>query len=66
MSGDDVVIAKGPTPKVRLTPVAPVRKRQFGALKGAVSLDDSFFDPLPAVELGAWGEACGCFSTRMR
>ena len=57
MSGDDVVIANGPTPKVRLTPVAPLRKRQFGALKGVVSLDDSFFEPLPADELAAWGEA---------
>ena len=57
VSGEEVVIATGPTPKVRLTPVAPVRKRQFGALKGLVSLDDSFFDPLPADEIAAWGES---------
>ena len=57
VSGEEVVIATGPTPKVRLTPVAPVRKRQFGALKGLVSLDDSFFDPLPGDEIAAWGES---------
>lgn len=56
VSGEDVVIATGPTPKVRLIPVSPVRKRQFGALKGMVSLDESFFEPLPADELAAWGE----------
>jgi prevent-host-death family protein len=56
MSGEDVVIANGATPKVRLTPVNAVKKRQFGALKGVVSLDDSFFEPLPADELAAWGE----------
>ena len=56
VSGEDVVIASGPTPKVRLTPVSPVRKREFGALKGVVSLDESFFEPLPADELASWGE----------
>lgn len=56
MTGEEVVIANGRTPKVRLTPVTPVRQRQFGALKGVVSLDESFFDPLPADELAAWGE----------
>jgi len=57
VEGEEVVIATGPTPKVRLTPVAPIKKRQFGALKGVVSLDDSFFEPLPADELAAWGES---------
>jgi len=56
MSGEEVVIANGPTPKVRLTPVSPVKKRQFGVLKGVVSLDKSFFEPLPADELAGWGE----------
>jgi prevent-host-death family protein len=56
MTGEDVVIASGPTPKVRLTPVTPVKQRQFGVLKGIVSLDDSFFDPLPEDELAVWGE----------
>ena len=56
VGGEEVVIANGATPKVRLTPVAPVRKRQFGALKDVLSLNESFFEPLPAEELAAWGE----------
>lgn len=56
MVGEEVVIAKGAMPKVRLTPVSPVKQRQFGALKGVVSLDNSFFEPLPEDELAAWGE----------
>ena len=39
----------------RLLPgAAPVPKRRFGALKGEIKLDDSFFDPLPETELDAW------------
>jgi len=29
-------------------------KRQFGALRGIVHLDDIFFDPLPEEELALW------------
>ncbi|SOD95146.1 antitoxin [Caenispirillum bisanense] len=28
--------------------------RRFGALKGKIHLDESFFDPLPEEELRAW------------
>lgn len=54
-AGEDVVIAKGDTPVVRLVPIerTPVR-RKFGALRGKVVVDDSFFEPLPDDELGAW------------
>jgi len=53
--GEEIVIAKGKTPMVKLVPVdAPKPKRQFGALKGKIKLDDSFFDPLPDEELDAW------------
>ena len=64
LAGEDVVIARGSEPLVRLTPVAqPERKprpapgsltRKFGILKGEVALDDSFFDPLPEDELARW------------
>ena len=53
--GEDVVISRGRQPMVRLVPVnraAP--KRQFGALRGKVWVDDSFFEPLPEEELRAW------------
>jgi prevent-host-death family protein len=55
LEGEEVVIARGDTPVVKLTPVAakPPR-RKFGALKGVVGFNDSFFDPLPEEELRAW------------
>jgi prevent-host-death family protein len=54
-AGEDVVIAKGKHPVVRLVPVeqAPP-KRTFGALRGRLVVDNSFFDPLPEEELEAW------------
>jgi prevent-host-death family protein len=53
--GEDVVISRNRQPVVRLVPVhraAP--KRQFGALRGKVRVDASFFEPLPEEELRAW------------
>ncbi len=54
LAGEEVVIARGNIPAVRLVPVNPVGERKFGALKGAISVDDAFFDPLPADEIGGW------------
>jgi prevent-host-death family protein len=53
-SGEDVVILRGSTPVVRLVPVAPLRRRVFGALAGQVAVPPSFFEPLPAGELEPW------------
>lgn len=55
LDGRDVVIARGNIPAVRLVPVNPIGKRQFGAYKGLISIDDRFFEPLPEDELKAWG-----------
>jgi prevent-host-death family protein len=52
-AGEEVIIARGDTPVVQLTPVRKPRKA--GWLKGKVALDDSFWDPLPDEELRAWG-----------
>ncbi|AOR76762.1 MULTISPECIES: type II toxin-antitoxin system Phd/YefM family antitoxin [Sphingomonadaceae] len=54
LAGEEVVIARGNVPAVRLVPINPIGERKFGALKGAISVDDAFFEPLPADELGAW------------
>jgi prevent-host-death family protein len=54
-AGEEVVIARGSQPVVRLVPVeraAP--QRQFGALEGKVVVDDAFFEPLPEDELAGW------------
>ena len=52
--GEEVIIARNGTPVARLTGLHARGKRQFGALKGRIKLDDSFFDPLPEEELAAW------------
>jgi prevent-host-death family protein len=55
-AGDEIIIARGRKPAVKLTPVAKrAAKRRFGALKGKLSLPDAFFfDPLPEHELTLW------------
>jgi len=57
LEGDDVVIARGSVPVVRLVPVSPRGKRHFGALKGKIAVDGRFDEPLPDDELGAWNLA---------
>ncbi len=55
--GEEVVIARGKEPVVRLVSVKPEtvkRPRVFGALKGLGSVGPEFFDPLPEEELAAW------------
>lgn len=54
LEGDDVVIARGSVPVVRLVPVSPRGKRRFGALKGKIAVDARFAEPLPDDELDAW------------
>jgi prevent-host-death family protein len=52
-AGGEVVIARGTVPAVRLVPVEQ-KKPVFGALKGIVGFDESFWDPLPEDELRLW------------
>lgn len=53
--GEDVIIARGDKPAVKLVPVSKKHpKRVFGAYKGEFDLPDDFFDPLPEEELAAW------------
>lgn len=54
LAGGDVVIARGNVPAVRLVPVIPRGRRQFGAFKGKVGMDARFDEPLPEDELGGW------------
>jgi prevent-host-death family protein len=54
-AGEDVVIARGKRPLVRLVPVdRPIPERKFGALRGKLIVDDTFFELLPEAELAAW------------
>jgi prevent-host-death family protein len=54
-AGEEVVIARGRTPVVRLVPIN-ARKvgRRFGAMRGRARVTDAFFAPLPPEELDAW------------
>ncbi len=54
-AGEEIVLARGKQPIAKLVPFhPPTSKRRFGALKGSVSLDPGFFDPLPEDELAGW------------
>ena len=56
-AGEEIIIARGSEPVVKLVPVQAVTpKREFGTLKGKLTVPDSFFDPLPDDELEAWGQ----------
>ena len=52
--GEDVVIARNGTPVARLTRVQKRGKPRFGSWQGRITLDDSFFEPLPEEELKLW------------
>jgi prevent-host-death family protein len=54
-AGEEVIIARGRKPVIRLVPIAePEPKRQFGAMKGKVWVGPEFFEPLPEEELRLW------------
>ena len=54
-AGEDVVIARGAQPVVRLVPVGSgPPARRFGAMRGRARVTAAFFEPLPPEELEAW------------
>ena len=54
-AGEEVVIARNGDPVARLVGIGGQRgKRQFGALRGRIVVDESFFEPLPENELARW------------
>ncbi|WNB75904.1 type II toxin-antitoxin system Phd/YefM family antitoxin [Methylomonas koyamae] len=56
-AGEEVIIAKGKLPLVKLVAISESRpQRRFGAMKGQARVDDAFFDPLPDDELDAWAQ----------
>ena len=54
--GEEVVIARRDKVVARIVAADSEEKpkRRFGALKGVISFDDSFFDPMPEDELRLW------------
>ena len=67
-AGEEVIIARNGKPVARLVAVQKRGKPQFGSMKGQISIDERFFEPLPEEELAAWEGDCGCdyCSTHMR
>ena len=57
LAGDEVVIARGSVPVVRLVPVAPLGRRHFGALAGKIAIEGRFDAPLPEDELAGLNPA---------
>lgn len=54
-AGEEIVLSRGKHPIAKIVPYHPVGpKRQFGALRGIVSVGPEFFAPLSADELAAW------------
>ena len=54
-AGEEIIIAKGKQPLVKLVPLQVGRKgRQFGAMHGRAAVGDAFFESLPEDELLAW------------
>ena len=53
--GEEIVIACGKEPVVKLVPITETRgHRQPGALKGKIHIGPEFFEPLSAEELEGW------------
>ena len=53
--GEDIVIARGSKPVVRLVAIEdPLGNRKPGAWKGKVKIGPEFFEPLPPEELEVW------------
>jgi len=53
--GEEIVIARGSEPVVRLVAIqSPKGDRKPGALKGKIHIGAEFFEPLPADELDQW------------
>ncbi len=55
-AGGSVIITRRGKPVAKLEAVAPRKRPVFGSMKGLVSIDERFFEPLPDAELEAWGE----------
>ena len=53
-AGEEIVIARNGKPVARLVALNRKVKPRFGSWKDCVTLDDSFFDPLPEDELSGW------------
>ena len=53
--GEEIIIARGKEPVVRLVPIGGYKgRRKLGILKGKLKVGPEFFEPLPPEELAGW------------
>jgi prevent-host-death family protein len=53
--GEEIIIARGKDPVVRLVPIGDRKgTRKLGILKGKLVVGPEFFEPLPPDELARW------------
>jgi prevent-host-death family protein len=53
--GEEIIIARGKDPVVRLVPIESCKgRRKLGILKGKLTVCPEFFAPLPPEELDRW------------
>ena len=55
-SGEVITIARGKIPVAKLVPVGRIARREFGSMRGKISIGPAFFEPLPEDELKPWGQ----------
>ena len=55
-AGEEIIIARGRKPVVKLVSITPKRKRVFGVDRGKVWISPEFFEPLSPEELDAWDQ----------
>jgi prevent-host-death family protein len=54
-AGEEIIIARGRKPVVKLVPVEPAKpKRVPGQWKGKISIGPEFFEPMSEEELALW------------
>jgi len=54
-AGEEIIVARGKEPIARIVPFEQrPAKREFGAMRGIITVGPEFFEPLPAEELDGW------------
>jgi antitoxin (DNA-binding transcriptional repressor) of toxin-antitoxin stability system len=55
-AGEVITIARDGIPVAKLASLARKGKREFGAMRGKLSIGPEFFENLPGDELDRWGQ----------
>jgi prevent-host-death family protein len=53
-AGEEIVIARGNKPVVKLVSIAPKPKRVFGSMRGQFTVGPEFLAPMSEEELALW------------